>query len=298
MAGNGSTFTLSASANGTGTNVVQAEWFEGADPGLGKGNQFVFTSAPTVSLLSAPINYVVLNWTPGNHTLTLRVKDAANNWSNTASVVVNVVYPNNVFADEFESGDFSAWSVTGGTPSQISVTSGAAQAGTYKMQAQIASGTSGYAQDNTPFTDASYHARFYFNPNGYTTGNGGNPPAVTIFSGLNAANATVFQVQYRRSTNTGYQVRLGVTRAGGTTFTSYYAITNNAWNAIEIDWSSASSALVRFYTAGVLRQTLTGLNTSASVLDTVRLGPQGTLPNTGTVYFDSLVSTRRTLIGP
>jgi hypothetical protein len=211
---------------------------------------------------------------------------------------VNVVYPNNVFADGFESGNFAAWSATGGNAARISVTSGVAQAGTYKMQAQIASGTSGYVQDNTPTADTTYHARFYFNPNGYTTGNGGNPTAVTIFNGLNSANATIFQVQYRRSTGTGYQVRLSVIRAGGTTNTNWYTINNNAWNAIEIDWSSAASATIRFYTGGTLRQTLTGLNTSANLLDTIRLGPQGATPNTGTVLLDSFASTRRTLIGP
>jgi FtsP/CotA-like multicopper oxidase with cupredoxin domain len=295
-----STFTLSATANGTGSRVIVAEWYEGVDPGLGRGYAFSFTPANTVNL-SAVINYMTLGWTVGNHTVYVRVKDAAGNWSTVSSTVVNVVYPNNVFADGFESGSFIAWSSTGGNAARISVTSGAAQAGTYKMQAQITGGTSGYVQDNTPVADATYHARFYFNPNSYSTGGGGNPTPVTIFNGLNAANTSIFQVQYRRSANTGYQVRAVVSRAGGgggTTATNWYALTNNAWNAIEIDWASATSATIRFYTGGTLRQTLTGLNTSANLLDTVRLGPQGVTPNTGTVLLDSFASTRRTLIGP
>ncbi len=156
-------FTLSATANGTGTNVIQAEWFEGADPGLGKGNQFIFTQAASVNL-SASIDYVAIGWTPGSHTVNVRAKDAAINWSTTASVVVNVVYPNNVFADGFETGSFSAWSATGGTAGRISVSNVSPQAGTYRMAAQISAGASGYVQDNTPFVDRSYHAALLLQP--------------------------------------------------------------------------------------------------------------------------------------
>ena len=289
---------------GVNSNIVRAEWYEGTDPGAGFGTAMQAVDgafdSPSESI-TATFNFVALNWTRGSHTLYVRTKDAAGNWSPTVSIVVNVVYPNNIFSDGFESGNFSAWSTTGGNAARISVTSGSAQAGTYKMNAVILSGTSGYVQDNTPFTDTTYRARFYFNPNSYTTGSGGNPAAVTIFSGLDAANNSIFQVQYRRSSSTGYQVRLVVTRAGGTTATNWYAITNGAWNAIEISWASGGSTSALLYTGGTLRQTLTGLNTSAYILDTVRLGPQGTLPNnatTYTVYFDNFVSTRNTLIGP
>jgi hypothetical protein len=230
--------------------------------------------------------------------------DAAGNWSTAASVVVNVVRPNSIFSDGFESGSFSAWSATGGTTANISVTSGSAQAGTYKMSAVISGGASGYVQDNTPVNETGYHARFYFNPNGLTTGNGNNPAAITIFNGLNTANQTAFQVQYRRSTNTGYQVRLGVqvgAAPGTTTFTNWFTITTGSMNAIEVAWASGASTSASLSTAGTVRQTLAGLNTSAFTLDSVRLGPQGALPAgtpLGTVFFDSFASTRRTVIGP
>lgn len=285
------------------TNIVRAEWFEGTDPGLGFGTamqaQDGAFDSPTETI-TATFNFVALGWTRGNHTLYVRTRDAAGNWSPTVSVTVNVVYPNNIFSDGFETGNFSAWSTTGGNAARISVTSGAAQAGTYKMQAQVLSGTSGYVQDNSPFTDTTYHTRFYFNPNNYNTGNGGNPAGIVIFRGLDAANATVFQVEYRASNNVR-QVRLVVSRSGGTTATNWFAVNNNAWNAIEISWTSGNSTSAALYTAGTLRQTLTGLNTSAFILDTVRLGPQptgATLPNSGTVYFDNFASTRNTLIGP
>jgi hypothetical protein len=156
-------------------------------------------------------------------------------------------------------------------------------------------------QDNSPFADTTYHVRFYFNPNGYNTGNGGNPPAVIIFNGLNASNTSIFQIQYRGS-NSVRQVRLVVTRAGGTSTTAWINILNNQFNRIEMEWSSGSSTTARLWVGSAAQgspsATLTGLNTSAYTLESVRLGPQGTLPNSGTVYFDSFVSTRNTYIGP
>lgn len=291
--GNNTSFALTATAADNLTNITAAEWYEGTDPGAGNGNQFTFTPATSVSL-SASIDFVALGWTSGDHTVYVRAKDSVGYWT-TASVVVSVVLPNDLFADGFESGDFSAWSATGGTVSNISVTSGAAQAGTYKMQAQVAQNSSGYVQDNRPFNETGYHARFYFNPNNVNV----NQTARTIFVGLNAAGQTAFELQVRRS-NGNYQVRAVVSRTGGTTNTNWYNIANNAFTAIEIDWASAASASFRLYTGGTLRQTLTNLNTGGFTLDTVRLGPQGTLNglNGTTWYFDSFASTRRTVIGP
>jgi hypothetical protein len=206
-----------------------------------------------------------------------------------------IVYPNNVFADGFESGDFTAWSATGGAVANISVTPGGAQGSAFQMQAQVAQNTSGYVQDNTPTAETSYHARFYFNPNNVNI----TTAPRTIFTGLSAANQAVFQVQVRRSGG-NYQASAVVSRAGGTTATNWFNISNNTYTAIEIAWASGNPASFALYTGGTLRQTLTNLDTSAFTLDTVLLGPQGALNglNGTTWYFDSFVSTRRTVIGP
>jgi hypothetical protein len=170
--------------------------------------------------------------------------------------------------------------------------------GGFGMQAVIAGNTPGYVTDATPVNDAIYHARFYFNPRGTTSGN----TQMTIFSGLNAANTTIFQVQYRRIAAGGgtYQVRLSVLRAGGTTNTNWFNITNNAANWIEIDWRSATSASIRLYVNSTTARQVLTLNTSAYRLDTVRLGPSVGLAATaaGTPYFDAFVSTRNPAVTP
>lgn len=305
--GGATNITLTASATdpdpagaGVPSNLARAEWFRGADPGAGNATAMSATDGSfnsTSEGLTASIN--VSTWPIGSNTVYVRARDAAGNWSVTSSVVVTVQQGDAIFSDSFESGNFSAWSGSSGT--RISVTTAAKMTGTgvYGMSAVLGSNTTpGYVFDTRPANETTYHARFYFNPNGAVTGNTQH----SIFVGLNTANTSIFQVQYRRTgtiANPTYQVRATVTRAGGTTNGTWYTITNAA-HAIEIAWASGASASFSLYTDGTLRQTLTGLNTSAYLLDTVRLGPSAGLTATmsGTEYFDAFVSTRTTVIGP
>jgi serine protease AprX len=199
-----------------------------------------------------------------------------------------------IFADGFESGSLSAWSGVGGTAGRLSVTTAAAQAGTYGMEASVSGGTSGYVQDNSPSAVTSYHARFYVNPHSAAV----TTTAMPIFTGLTGAGGTVFTVQLRRLTNGTYQVSAIANRSGGTSTTSWYGISGSTFTAVEIAWQSGGSASFSLYLAGTLRQTLTGLNTSGLTVGMARLGPQGGLAGvSGTLYFDSFVSTRTTYIG-
>jgi len=109
----------------------------------------------------------------------------------------------------------------------------------------------------------------------------------------------IFRVQYRRTSGGLYQIRGAVLRSGGTTYTGWYTITNAA-HAIEIVWQSASTASFGLYIDGSLKQTLSGLNTNAYRLDSVRLGPSAGLASgmSGTEYYDAFVSSRNSYIGP
>lgn len=295
--GGAASVTLTANATDGETTIAAAEWFIGTDPGLGNGTPMAATDSAFDSAsegLTATVNTNAL--AAGNHNLSLRARDVAGNWSAVTTVVLVVQPPDLVFADGFESGVFTPWSSTSGAGTRMTITAAAALAGSTRgMQAVITGNTPSYVVDNTPTNEASYHARFYFNPNGTTTGTSQHE----IFVGRNSGGTTIFRVQYRRTSAGVYQIRARVLRSGGTTSTSWYTITN-ASHAIEIAWQSGSSAPFSLYIDGVLKQTLSGLNTNSYKLDSVRLGPSNGLNSSmsGTEYYDEFVSTRNTYIGP
>ena len=200
-----------------------------------------------------------------------------------------------IFANGFESGNFSGWSATFGSPARISVTGAAALQGSFGMQSVITGNTPSYVTDNTPANESSYHARFYFDPN--STISSGS--AHDILAGRNTAGATILRVQYRRTNGGLYQIRAGALRSTGLAYTNWFTV-SDAPHAIEIAWQSATNASFSLYIDGVLRQTRTGLNTNTRKLDSVRLGPSVglTIGTSGTEYFDSFVSTRNSYIGP
>jgi hypothetical protein len=233
-------------------------------------------------------------WTPGTYQLYVRAKDSVGNWGNTVTVNLVVTLVDLIFEDGFETGNVSAWSLSsGGANLQVSTTG--ALVGTYSLRATFVGAQPSFVADNTPANESTYRARFYFNPNGATT----TGIQHDILVGRTTGGAGVFTVQYRLSAGALYQVRLGVARAGGTTFTSWFNITNGVGTPIEISWQSAASATIQLYVGGTLRQTLTGLNTSAFLVDQVRLGPQSVAAGmSGTEIFDAFKSTRFTYIGP
>src|SRR5665647_2778216 len=82
------TVTLTASATDTASAITRAEWFTGTDPGLGNATAMTITGTGPWTATSTPIN--VSGWAEGTYTLTVRARDAAGNWSLTATTVVTV----------------------------------------------------------------------------------------------------------------------------------------------------------------------------------------------------------------
>jgi FtsP/CotA-like multicopper oxidase with cupredoxin domain len=315
--GTNTSFLLTANATdaASGNNVITAaEWYQNPAPAAGSGTPMTasdgtFNSA--VEPIRATIDFVALGWTAGNHTIFVRSRDAAGSWSNPVSVVVNVVYPN-IFTNGFDAGTLATrwgWSALGGNTARLVVNNGSAQGGSARrLDVAVAGGaaaTSGFVQDNSPNAEASYHGRFYINPQSLITGTGANPTAIDLFKGLSGDGVgnTVFTVQYRRSTTTGAnnnraQVRLNVTRNGGTTSTNWFNISDTNYTSVEVAWASGASVTSSLSTGGTVRQNLTALDTSANTLGSVQLGLQGTLTNiSGTIRIDSFVSTKTTVIG-
>ncbi|TFB92427.1 S8 family serine peptidase [Cryobacterium sp. HLT2-28] len=86
-----STVSLTAQATDALTAVTRAEWFTGADPGLGNATPMAVSGTGPWGLSASPIN--VSSWNEGAYTLTVRVRDAAGNWSVNAGTVLQVRAP-------------------------------------------------------------------------------------------------------------------------------------------------------------------------------------------------------------
>ena len=324
--GNATSFVLTTTATDTGafpTGIVAGEWFEGTDPNVGPKFAMSFVNMPAgdnSENLTATIDFVSLGWTPGTHTISVRALDGAGTWSAARSVTINVVYPNALFSNSFEPATGSiqpfGWSSASGT-SRLSLVNAAAMplvaGNTRGLQTQLAcnnaacaTALTSYVTDNTPSLDAEYHARFYFNPNGAVLAN----RVATIFagySGNNGGGTQVFRIEARLNAGQ-YQVRIGIARSNGSSpVFSGWTNVNNAANSIEMSWRSATGGTAKVtFTVNGTAVTLTpaipnNANTSANTLGSVRLGPSaftGTGTVSGSLRFDSFVSTRRTVIGP
>jgi len=300
--------TLTADAadplsGGVNSNIVAAEYFIDTDPGVGNGIAMQGTFGSPTAALTAQVDVSGLGL--GIYTLYVRAMDGAGNWSPEVSVDLSVVPDDLIFADSFETGDTSRWGSTVQSGGNLTVVNAAAMGldgGVWGMRVALSGTARGFVIDRSPTAEPSYHARFYFHPNGTLTGSGlltGRP----IFAGVDTGGANVFWVEYRRlgsgGSNLPTRVR-GVALSGGTTLTTDWYTITNAPHAIEIAWSSGPATTFELYVDGILRRQLTGLNTSGYAIETVRLGvPLGAAyPSPGVMFFDAFVSRRNTIIGP
>ncbi|MEA3439507.1 MAG: hypothetical protein U9R58_04420, partial [Chloroflexota bacterium] len=205
-----------------------------------------------------------------------------------------------IFADGFESGDFSAWSSSTTDGGDLSVTTGAAMVGTYGMQAVIDDNNAIYVTDDTPNGETEYVARFYFDPNSISMAEGDNH---TIFYGYKGAISPVVRVELRYSGG-NYQVRVQVRKDFLFSNTSYYTISDGE-HYIEIDWEAASSpgannGELTLWIDGVQKEQLTSIDNDTMYIDRVRLGAVTEIDNgtRGTYYFDAFESRTEGYIGP
>jgi hypothetical protein len=290
---------LSATATAAQANVKAAEWFIGSDQGAGTGTAIPLATPGPSANLSATVS--VSSLPLGSYQISVRAQDAAGNWGAPGTLLLQKLPADGIFADSFESGNTSAWSAaTPGT--NLAVTRAAAMntgnpagsLGIYGLQVTVNGNTPGYVTFTDPATESSYHARFYFNPNGAATPSGQQD----IFVGRNAAGTPIFRIQYHRTTGGLYQVRFAALNSVGQAFSGWFTISNGP-HSLELAWQSGTAAPVSLAVDGSVQQTMT-LNTSANMLKSVLLGPSGGLVTgmAGTEYFDAFVSTRTTTIGP
>jgi hypothetical protein len=339
-ASEGTTFTVTVTATdpALSTGLCGAEWFDGADPGVGHGTPMTSITAPPCDLagdgsaaetFQATIDYMALGWAQGNHTVSVRTRDGAGSWSTSKSVVVNVVYPNTVFADGFESGTMAAWlgTTTGATRMSVAPAASMGTGSTQGLQVALcntalACNTSGafaasYVTDNSPAQEGAYHARFYVNPNSTVFGNNRQITLLAGYTGANNGGGTqAFRVELLRPSAGTYQVRIVLARTNGGTLTSgTVALMPSAANRVEISWLSSNAggtpklqisvngATFTSALAGGALTTWNNAQTGAYSIGSVRFGAAaltggGTSSVTGRLYLDTFTSMRRTVITP
>lgn len=271
------------------STIIQAEWFEGTDPGQGNGNPMSpfdgFFNSPSESVI-AVVN--IGGYPNGLHTFSVRGKDIAGNWGAVASVTRNITgnVLGPILIDGFEMGNFSAWSSHQGS---VNVTGESVMdGGSFGMRAAINDATADYVADRTPSAETDYRASFFFNPNTADTAG----ESVRIFSGQDATSSGVFGIEFERSAS-GPEIRAWVLAGGVPVYTQWVHISDAA-TRIGLTWQSSENAEFKLLLNGEVHETLSGLNTSASRLETVWLGPSAgvSIEMSGTMYFDGFHSQR------
>ncbi|MGZ8174690.1 MULTISPECIES: multicopper oxidase domain-containing protein [Methylobacter] len=311
-----STFTLSATATDAPPTlgIAGGEWYEGADPGNGLGHPMGNTSCPAGKSICSTENVQTLGWAIGNHTVNIRAKDAAGNW--TTATINGVVVSDLFFANSFTSTTSPyGWSSRSGNNAMFSVNPAANLIGTGTNGLQINLGgstTSRYVQDNTPNNENTYHARFYFNPNGALP-SGTN--VITLLRGLGSTGVVLFQVQFQRTAAGQYQMRVangaGFNGSGnsintGSAVTAWSSITNAAhyvevaFNRNATNPGSRLQMLVDGVSVGFLNYSAALSNNNATRVGSVQFGAVtgNVAAASGSIYLDGFVSTRTLSIGP
>jgi hypothetical protein len=209
-----------------------------------------------------------------------------------------------IFSDGFESGDTSAWSGVNTGGGDLTVCPAAAMDSTSQgLCVSVTTNKRKQVWDDSVTDATRYRARFYFDPNGLSMGN--NEKIRIAQSRTGSDLIRPFSVQVRKYSGQ-YQLRL---RAQSDLYvysdTAWYTITNDV-HVIEVDWQASSGpgandGTLTFYLDGVLKQTLSGIDSDTQVVNTLKMGFTSRLGDkniSGTFYMDEFVSDSDAYIGP
>ena len=229
-------------------------------------------------------------WDGGTQTLTYDYENRVVGVSSAAPYSAPTI-----FWDGFESGDLTAWSSSVTDGGDLSVNTSCALEGGDCLAALIDDATNIYVNDTTPTDETDYQTRFLFDPNGLTMANGDELDLFLLRD--DGVGTVAAKVSLHYDTTNGYEIRLQVNNDGGTgAFTNWHTIDDDV-HEIVVEWWASSSAgaddgTVRLWIDGVLKQTLTGIDSDTRQVDYTRLGAtQGIDASaSGTLYFDDYAS--------
>src|SRR3990172_4858042 len=206
-----------------------------------------------------------------------------------------------IFADGFESGNFSAWTSSVTDAGDLSVTTAAALVGSQGTQAVLDDNNAIYVQDDTPNAEARYRARFYLDPNSLPMSNGN---AHYLFYGYSGTSTQVLRVEFGRNSSQ-YQLRAGLRNDANSWTTSSWFTISDAPHFVELDWKASGGAgqnngYLTLWIDAAQQANLTGIDNDTRRIDKVQLGAVAGVDSgtRGTEYFDAFESRRTTYIGP
>jgi hypothetical protein len=287
--------TLTAIMADLASPVSAAEWFIGADPGLGAAGPLDPVDGAFDSSTEAVRSAIPMTGRPyGETVVRYRGRDATGTWGPVAVATFLVTPQDGIYADGFEAGSAGRWSRrTGGT--RLAVVPAAAMAGRLGLAVTVKSGMRAYVSDSRPKAAVRYHARFAFDARRLVTF-GRN---LDVFTGIDRAGKVILRLQYRRSASGSGQVRLGARRADGTTYTRWASLPAGP-HTLEVGWRSGRTSTIKLWLDGVAVASASRLDTHTHKLESVRLGPSAGLTRSmrGELRFDRFVSTRGSKIGP
>ncbi len=208
---------------------------------------------------------------------------------------------NSVFADSFDGGSTAQWAQTvQGGQGQVGVSTSAQMVGPFGMFAKIgAAGDSAWVRDNSPASETTYRASFYFS-RGKSKMQDGNQHNILVLRDDNPS-AWVALVAFRRTGN-NYQVRARTRLDNGT-------VVNTAWVTFETGaqkptahvaevFFEASTGLIAngslTFTVDGTIHTLSALDNDTRQIDHARFGMVSGIDagTEGLFYFDEFVSCR------
>ena len=111
-----------------------------------------------------------------------------------------------MFADDFESGDMSAWTLSVTDNGHLSVTSVATMSGSSELQTFVNDNNAMCVTERKPFDEARYIPRFHFDPNNISEADGNNHNLFYAYDRNAVGQATV---ELRFSVGE-YQLRGGI----------------------------------------------------------------------------------------
>ncbi len=199
-----------------------------------------------------------------------------------------------LFADGFESGDFSAWTNVNIGNGNLTVCGAAASEGSYGMCAASTNNKRKQVIDSVPDDELRYYASFTLDPNGITIGGAAN--RIRVFQGrMDTAFPFIVLLRYISGT---YQVRLRLANDDGSYVdTAWWTITD-APHTIGVDWrkDSIPGAIDGFgalYIDNTWYETINLVDNDMLAIRGTRLGITSRMDGvtmTSTLYFDDFYS--------